>query len=304
MKTLQDLRDLWYAILKEDSDTSAYPLVLMDSLLNQAQRSICSWSVFNLLDQRQLEKWPLPFLYTDSFYSTVQDTFLDGDTSVWATTLDVSDATNLPSFWVLWINYNIVTYTGKTSNQLTGVTWIWFAHKWWSRVSVLFSLASDFASAVRVNYNSLIDLKPVDYRNLYKQLNQYKNWYNTYNTNTNQDRFDIDIVPFYTIINWTYILPFQINNTWEMLHLLYEKKATTMTASTDEATIPDEYVDVVPYLAIWEFYYNRWEADKWLELLRFAYGKINEMYTYYTNQNSEKIYWQRIGTGKDAYLNI
>jgi len=48
-KTLQNMRDISYAILKEDEDTSAYPLTLIDSLINGAQLSICSGNLTDLL---------------------------------------------------------------------------------------------------------------------------------------------------------------------------------------------------------------------------------------------------------------
>jgi hypothetical protein len=54
--TLQDLRNIAYAILREEEDTSAYPLVLMDLLLNTAQQSICMGNVVNPLSKEQLKK--------------------------------------------------------------------------------------------------------------------------------------------------------------------------------------------------------------------------------------------------------
>jgi hypothetical protein len=56
MTTLQDGRNIGYAILKETEDTSAYPLILMDSLINMAQSSICSGSVQDLLQGNTIEK--------------------------------------------------------------------------------------------------------------------------------------------------------------------------------------------------------------------------------------------------------
>jgi hypothetical protein len=39
--TLQNLRDTFYDILREEQDVSAYPLSLVDLLLNAAQQKIC-----------------------------------------------------------------------------------------------------------------------------------------------------------------------------------------------------------------------------------------------------------------------
>jgi hypothetical protein len=273
----------------------------MDSLINMAQSSICSGSVQDLLQGNTIEKWPLPFLYSDAFYSTVQDTQLDWDTSIWATSLDIWDATDLATSGKLWINGNLVTYTGKTWDELTGVTWILFAHASGARASQLFTLPTDYHTPVRMNYDGQYDLLPKDYRNLYKQLDQYKD---QWGYGENKDMFSLNIAPFYTVIQWTYFIPFQIDYSGKMLRLLYEKKATKMTAWTDLFTIPESYADIVPYLAVWEFLYNRWEEWRALELLKFAYWKIREMYTYYNNTNSEDIYNTRITTGKDQIWNI
>ena len=57
-KTLQDSRDIFYAILKEFESSSAYPLVFTDELLNRAQQDICSGVVTDLgtADKNQLQK--------------------------------------------------------------------------------------------------------------------------------------------------------------------------------------------------------------------------------------------------------
>jgi len=86
MSTLQTTRDLYYSILKEQQDSSAYPLVLADSLINTAQRNICSGNIVDLTNTRrdEIQKGPLPFLYADVYYESVQDTF------VWIT-IDITD---------------------------------------------------------------------------------------------------------------------------------------------------------------------------------------------------------------------
>lgn len=299
--TLQQLRNIWYAILKESETSSAYPTVLMDSLINWAEKSICAWWITDVRSGNQIEKWPLPFLYSDSFYSTVQDVYLTANATIWGNTLDM-DTTNLLSSGKVWINWNLITYTGKLATQLTWVTGIWFAHQSWDRVSQLFVLPTDYASPVRCYYRWGYPLESKDYRDVFTSNNNYKNlddWINLdYDFNSN-------ISPFYSIIKGLYLLPFQIDTTWEMLHLMYETVPTTMTAVTDVCTIPDTYADrTIPYIAVWEFLYNRWEEARWLELLAFWYWKIQEMYSFYTNQNSERIHNQRVHTGKDSSYNI
>jgi hypothetical protein len=56
MATLQDLRDIFYAILREEEDTSAYPLVMVDMLLNTSQKKICTGRVVNPLTKEEVGK--------------------------------------------------------------------------------------------------------------------------------------------------------------------------------------------------------------------------------------------------------
>ena len=59
------------------------------------------------------------------------------------------------------------------------------------------------------------------------------------------------MTPFYTIIDGTYFVIFNRNNTGDQIHLRYEKLATAMSASADLATIPDAYSkSTIPYMAI------------------------------------------------------
>jgi len=310
-KTLQNLRDVFYAILKEDEDSSAYPLTLVDVLINNAERWICSWNLTDLTtgNKDQIEKWPLPFLFSDSYFTSVQDTYLTAATTIGATSLALNDTTNFASSGDLWINEDLVTYTGKTSTSFTWVTWVDFAHLWGSRVTQLFSLATDFASSVRVIYNGQLVLQPVDYRNLYLRLNNYKGtgYVNSTNNSNNSvnDRFIDDLAPFYTVINGTYFLPFQIDNSGYMFHQIYEKKPTALVAGTDVCTIPDEYSEAtIPFIAVSDMLYNRWEEARALKLLNFGLGKVQEMYSYYSNQNNEDLNGQRVQTWKDMIYNI
>jgi len=140
---------------------------------------------------------------------------------------------------------------------------------------------------------------------MFLRLNNYK-WEQDYTNNNNNTltRFR-DLKPFYTIINWTYLLPFQVDNSWYMLHQLYEKTPAAMVNWTDIATIPDQYSEsTIPFIAAADTLYHRWEEDRALKLLNFALWKVMEMYSFYADQNNEDLNWQRVETWKDQVLNI
>ncbi len=298
--TLQELRNIWYSILREEEDTSAYPLVLMDMLLNSAQNRICNGTLINPLTKEAIRKWKLSFLDTSEFYSNVNVTTLSADTTVWWITLDITDTTDYPNSWKIYIDGNIITYTAKTATQFTGVTGIEFAHKSGSQVSTIFTLPTDFGSMINVTYANSFKLPQKLYDDLFEDLNWVK-WQFRIDTEWYRSRWILK--PFYTII-WDYFLIFNRNNTWDQIHIRYEKKATKLVNTTDTTTIPEVYAEsTIPYLAIGEMLYNRWEESRASEILNFAIWQVKEMYTFYNNANYESINWVQYKTAK-SNLNI
>lgn len=287
--TLQDFRDIGYAILREDEWVQAYPTVLMDMMLNSAQNRICNGTVINPMNWQAIRKGKLPFLDTSAFYSNINVTTLSADTTVWAVTLDITDTTDYPSAGSIYIAGNIITYTGKSATQFTGVTWVEFAHLSGAQVSTIFSTPTDYGSILNITYANSYKLEPKLYDDIWEDLNSYKNgWYNR--TDAQWYRSQTTVKPFYTIIGMDKFLIFNRNNTGDQIHLRYEKLATEMTVSWSLATIPDAYSKAtIPYLAIGEMLYNRWEEWRGAELLNFALGQVKEMYSFYNNVSYESI---------------
>lgn len=310
--TLQDLRNQFYAIINEVETSTTYPVVLADALINKAQAMICSGWVVNHQTKEQLKKTALPFIDKDKQYTLVADQDLTVDAIVWGTTLTVSSTTGYSSSGSLWINGNIVTYTAKTATQFTwipatGDGSIEFAFLWGQAVSQLYPLPSDFATSARVTYNGQYQVPYVDYRNLFLQLKNYKAYVgnnDAFSTNTLQSRFWIN--PFYTIVHWSYILPFQLSVSDKQLWLQYEKVPLYMTATTDLATIPDTWSRVtIPYIAVSEMLLNRWEEARG-EILNnnLWYASVMSMYEYFARQAAENMFWQRTATSYDFWVNI
>lgn len=65
---------------------------------------------------------------SDISFALANDTTLDGDVAVGAVTIDLVDASNWRSSGKLLLQGDIITYTGKTDNRLTGVTGVNVAH--------------------------------------------------------------------------------------------------------------------------------------------------------------------------------
>ena len=289
---LETLREISYDILREEQNTSAYPLSLIDVMLNSSYQSICNGRLINPLNKEEVRKGQLSFLNTSKYYSNVPTISLSADTTEWATTLTVSDTTNYPTTGKLYINWNIITYTGKWATTFTWVTGVLFDFASWTEISIAFALPSNFASIINITYNHKFKLPAKLYDDIFEDLNDYKGSNYQRNRGTSIYESPFRIQPFYTIIDNNLVL-FQINELDWQVHLRYEKLPTELSASSDEVIIDNDIYakSTIPYLAIGEMLFNRWEEQRASELINFWIGKVNEMYTYYNNRSYEKLNW-------------
>lgn len=157
-----------------------------------------------------------------------------------------------------------------------------------------------------VVYNNAIKLANMLYDEVFEHLNSFKTDYNSQLTNTSgilQNPYSIS--PFYTIKDGTQLIVFQLNNNDQPIRLRYEKLPTTMTLSTDEATIANDIYakTTIPYLAVGEMLYNRGEEQRGGELINFGLGKVTEMFDYYNSTDHEKQSKVQYSSSK-SHLNI
>lgn len=257
--TLQNLRDVVTDILREEEDTSAYPNTFVDLLLNSAQQRICNGLVVNPLTGQEIRKGQLPFLNTSKFYSGIATMTTTADIAVGATSISVSDCTNYPTAGSIYMNGNIIAYTGKTSTTtLTGVTGVLFAFPSGTQISPAFALPSDYSSIINVTYNNKFKLPGKLYDDIFEDLNNYKGTDYSRNNAVSPFTSPFQVNPFYTIINRAYIVIFNLNNTGDQIHMRYEKNPATMTSVVDATIDNDVYAkSVIPYIAVGELFYNR-----------------------------------------------
>lgn len=302
--TLTNLRNGVYDLLREEQNSSAYPYTLVDQMINSAQLRICNGQVINPLNKEAIKKGRLPFLNSDKFYSNIQSTALSSATTIWATTLSVADTSNYPTIGTLFVNGNIVTYTGTTSTSFIWCSWVNFAHPAWVEVAILFSLPTDYATPIQVIYNYNYKLEAREYDDIFENLNSVKG--NDYWRQINTYPSLTFINPFYSILNGTYLAPFNINNTGDMIHLRYEKLPSEMTIASDIATIDNDIYakSTIPYLCAGEVLFNRGEESRASQILNFWLWQVKEMYTFYNNKTFEKISWTQYKIWKSSNYNF
>lgn len=288
--TLQNLRDIFYGILREDENSSAYPLSLTDILLNAAQQKLCNWLVINPLTKEEIRKWQLPFLNTDKFYSSIKWTTISTAVATTDTTISVADASEYDSTWSIYIEGNIVTYTGTTATSFTGCSWILFAFPASTKVYPAYTLPSDYSSPINVIYNNRAQLEAKGYDDIYEDLNKYKG--TTYWRNSVMPIYEspYKIPPFYSIKDNWYLIIYNLDQEDKPIRLRYEKLPTTMTTSVNATIDNDIYAQTtIPYLAVGEMLYNRGEEQRAADIINYAMWQIREMYRYYNGTSFEKL---------------
>lgn len=289
--TLQDLRDIFYSILREEENSSAYALNIVDLFLNSAQQRICLWTVINPLTKEAVRKWRLPFAVSEQFYTTVGYTTNTTAMTMSDTSILVNDTSNFSTSGALYVNGNIVSYTNKTATSFTGVSSISFEHPVGISIYQAYALPTDYASAINLIYDHKYQVDSILYDDVFQDLKGRKG--TDYRRNQARGAFSepYQHQPFYAIKDDTYLILFNVTSNGYSLRLRYEQIPTTMTTVSDTSAISNDIYakTTIPYLAVGEMLYNRGEEARAWEILNFAIWQIREMYTHYNNSSQEKL---------------
>lgn len=290
-KTLSDLRNKCYNILREEENSSAYPYTLVDDLVNTAQQKICSWLVINPLNGMEVHKGQLPFLNKEVFYESYAVKYVSQDAEVWATEI-YADTFGYPADGYLYIGWDIIKYGWKLDTHFTGCEGVTKKIKGWEQISYVYEVPSDFMCPVNVVFNDKVQLFNKDYDDVFEWLRDFKG-----RPDYRYERFRGFGKPFYTIKDDTYLILYNINVGGLSIRLRYEKIPTPMVDANDVCAIPNDLyaMSVIPYLAVWETMYNRWEEQRGAEVINFGMWQLREMYQYYNRTGVERMtsknYW-------------
>lgn len=297
--TLADLRTKCYNILREEENNSAYPYALVDDLINDAVRAVCSWLYINPLTKEEIHKGQLPFLNKEVFYETCLVQYVGEEVQPWANEIVFNTGTR-PDAWVCYIGWNIVEYREKDDTHLYQCTWINGKIKAGEQASIVYKVPSDFMSPINVILDDRVQIDNKNYDDVFESLRDNKGL-PEYKYRMQQWRgFD---KPFYVIKDGKYVVTYNINTSWMMLRLRYECKPNILIQSTDVVIIPDDVyaITTVPYLAVGETMYNRWEEQRGAEVINWWNGKLKEMYKFYNKMWVERNTSQQYKMAKSKF---
>lgn len=303
--TLSSIRTACYNIIKQPENCAAYPYTLLDTFINKAQNDFCYGFLSNLSTKEKMQKQNLPFLNKRTVFTSVARNTNSVALIVSGTTITMSDSSTFASSGAVWVQWQIITYSANSGTVLSGCSGITFATAAGAQVRQLYSLPTDYGQMTNAYYTAAtngVEFKMIgfDYRDyMQPQLNTIN--YNTYRddyTYAFQGEF------YYTLIDDTYFLPF-LPQSGCMIRFEYQKKPTQLVATSDVATIPDDYVlNIIPYFATAEMLYNRGEPDIALQLNNYWFENARNAVRFYQTKQKELIYGQRVRTVSDGQVNI
>lgn len=297
--TLTDLRTKCYNILREEENNSAYPYALVDDLINDAVWAICSWLYVNPLTKEEIHKGQLPFLNKEVFYETSLVQYVSSDVSAGAEEIEINTGTR-PDAWVCYIGGNIVEYREKDDMHLYQCTWVNGKIKAGEQASIVYKVPSDFMSPINVILDDRVQIDNKNYDDVFEALRDNKGL-PEYKYRFLQWRgFD---KPFYVIKDGKYVVVYNINTNGDVLRLRYECKPNILINADDVCIIPDDVyaITTVPYLAVGETMYNRWEEQRGAEVINWWNGKLKEMYKYYNKMWVERNTSQQYKMAKSKF---
>ena len=270
MATRDDIVTRVYQLLGDPSDVEEFDedTVVIPKVEDVVSR-ICKGIYINPVTAQIYRGGYLPFLDASTFYTSVQPIALQDDvaTTDVVITFDTTNFLDTGGDYI-YINWDIIKYTGKTATTITGVTWIWTTHKAGDLVYQLYKLPTSITKPFTLfrmtgNQNNQ-KVTHVDFRQPILENN------------------------YYTILrDWTQDL-LNIVGFWGDLTfmMIYIDKNATMATGATECIIPD-CTEMVAHLVAWELLYEYEEYEDWPTKLQHWCALLNEMYMFYAKQTKD-----------------
>lgn len=282
--TFESLIEKTYSCLGVSSDSVNYPLTVVKECINKLVARVVNGVVYSLIERDQsnnpkkFEAGELPFRKKNQLYIPITPVRLTADITTASVTIPF-DTSSFPTTGAIMIQGEIITYTGKTSAQITGTSAPQIAHNEGDRVYPLYTLPASISKPYTLFWidasGSLQEIPPQDSR----QTPRYGNYFSIVTDNNGNN---------YLFVNYS-------NNTLDIqrnLYLVYYALAVDMVDNDDECIIPETYTDFIPSLVAWQLAHDQEETAQAQWLILKGERGLNEMYQYYNNQtkkNKDKI---------------
>lgn len=225
MATLSELTDITYRYLNDTPGSFVYPIEDVQQVLNDEQLELAS-----------RKKWQ--FLVGQQQFTYAGATTLSSDLPTASLTAAVGGTVNFPTAGALYVNRDVILYTGTTSLSFTGLTGQSFDHEEGDTVEQLSVMNSNYLRAPELSFipNGASRWCPIEYTP-YFQFDADRKWRK------------------YTIVtegNNNYIYCRGLSNG-DRINLYYVKKPTVMASDSDVCDFPDDWAKkILPKLAAYK----------------------------------------------------
>lgn len=260
MQTVGDIKTRIRQEMEQNSDSTTYNSPRLLDMINEVGQEIREGKVSNELSNQYIQGNVLDFATSKFVVSPIDSLPINAPITTSSTEIEI-DTTNLPTTGGILLWNEIISYTGKTATEITGVTGILSSHSIWEFAIILHKLPTNFRKPLKV-YNFIqeqeIEIEMKDNIN-----RQYK---------------------YYQILDW-YI--YFYGTSKDKIYIKYTTNYEYLTDNTDTSPFPDSIaLNIIPFIAG-----GRMIKDEVLrvKLLTQWYNKIA---TEYTRQ------WEKTGKPK------
>lgn len=226
MASLADIKTEFYAIVNQPATSTVYP--------SSASGGTYVENLANDVQDELARSWKWDFLNKKTLFTLADTTNLGSAVATSDTTITVGSTTNFPTSGAVWIDHDVINYTGITSTSLTGVTNIDIAHDSGATVELLYALPTDFARepVLFVGRSANGTLSPANYL----PMDQFDSSREVFKFTVINDKDGTEFLRIFT----------GISQTAQIAAFHYEKTTATMTTSVN-STIPDPFaLKIIP----------------------------------------------------------
>lgn len=275
--TFWTIIDRVYETMGIQSDTENCPLDTVEREINDLVAKVINGRVVSLIEKdpfgndKVYAAGDLSFRRKKKFYNFIQTTTLGDDITTSSTSITCS-TTDLPSAWAIFLWWEAITYTAKTSTELTWISTPLVSHTSWDTIYPLYAMPSDITRPYtfwRIDAQSNLQELPPDDNRFWPS---YHSFFSVVTSNSN--------------VNYLLLRGYN----WEIqtnLQLTYYATPTAMTVDSDICIIPDEYCSLVRNIVAGTLNMRLGEPNDAATQLKSWYAVLNEMYWYFNTTTAK-----------------
>lgn len=259
--TFWDIKSkVWTSLGQKSTSTTFSPTIVGDAI-NDCVLDFLRGKITSVLDSNRIySAWRLWIREGTTYVRIAKDAVSTVQMTIWSNVLSCDTSNFSSSGWVE-IGGEQLSYTGKTSTQLTGVSLNTVLHEAWDTVRQLYTMPS--------NFEKPIALKSID----------------------ETEWFDIMDIPFFTgnqFISYSIVKKSTASliriiglDSNTLVAIKYSNVYTPMTANADICVIPDHYgTNVIALIVAWKLWFVKGIPNSQALLIE-GYANLQNCYQYF-----------------------